>query len=223
MHDIEICRTAALGGHMDQCDSCDYKAPAYNSCRNRHCPKCQALAQAAWLDRQIARILPTHSFHIVFTLPSELRALAQRNRRWFFNRLFQAASETLLTLGLDKKRLGALLGITIVLHTWTRELRFHLHVHCIITGGGLSPEGDRWVPLPRDYAFPVKVLAKLFRGKFMAALTTVYQDGALHLEGTGLESETAFQNLKATLYKKDWPGGPGRLPAQGSHGSGHAR
>jgi hypothetical protein len=135
MRSIEVCRTAALGGHLDVCDRCGYQRPSYNSCRNRHCPKCQSLAQARWIEQRKQRILPTHHFHVVFTLPATLRALALANRRVVFNLLFQASSQTLLTLGRDPKRLGGMLGITAVLHTWTRALAFHPHLHCVVSGG----------------------------------------------------------------------------------------
>lgn len=138
MRAIARCRTASLGGHLDKCSVCELERPAYNSCRNRHCPKCQALAQQVWLEARKARILATHHFHVVFTLPAQLRAIARQNPKKVFDLLFRSAADTLLELGRDPKRLGALLGLTAVLHTWTRELVFHPHVHCIVTGGGLS-------------------------------------------------------------------------------------
>jgi hypothetical protein len=142
--------------------------PAYNSCRDRHCPGCQSYAQKAWLDGRIERVLPVPHFHVVFTLPSELRGLAASNRRVVYDVLFRAASETLQTLG--AQRLGATLGVTAVLHTWTRTLAFHPHLHCIVTGGGLALSGDRWVAARQDYLFPVAVLRALFRGKVLAFL-----------------------------------------------------
>ena len=165
MRDIEQCRTAALGGHVYVCPEpdCDYQKPVYNSCRNRHCPICQSLSQAKWIEQRIQRILPVHYFHVVFTLPAELRSVVRANRQLLFNVLFASASKTLLQLGDDPKRLGGRLGITAVLHTWTRELLFHPHLHCIVTAGGLAPSGDEWRPLNRDYLFPVKVLGALFR------------------------------------------------------------
>jgi hypothetical protein len=157
------CRTAALGGHLEQCDDCGYSRPAYNSCRNRHCPKCQALAQHRWLQQRRERILPVHHFHVVFTLPAELRAVVMRNRRRLYALLFQAASQTLLELAADSERLGAQLGITAVLHTWSRDLSFHPHLHCVVTGGGLSPDGSRWVATRPGFLLPVRVLGALFR------------------------------------------------------------
>jgi hypothetical protein len=166
---IARCRTAALGGHLEVCDSCSYSRPAYNSCRNRHCPKCQALTQARWIERRMERVLPTHAFHVVFTLPSELRGLVMGNREKLFNMLLASAAESLLELGRDPKWLGAELGVTSVLHTWTRALLFHPHVHCIVTGGGLSLDGQRWIAARPNFLFPVRVLGALFRGKFLAA------------------------------------------------------
>ena len=139
MRAIETCRTAVLGGHMDECVSCHFERPAYNSCRNRHCPKCQALVQARWVERRLQRILPVPYFHVVFTLPAELRSLVGHNRRLLFSLLFRAAAETLLELGHDPRWLGAKLGFTAVLHTWTRDLQFHVHLHCIVTGEVSTP------------------------------------------------------------------------------------
>jgi predicted Zn-ribbon and HTH transcriptional regulator len=169
LRDIERCRTAVLGGHLDVCTECGYEKPSYNSCRNRHCPKCQALAQARWIETRVERILPVHYFHVVFTLPSELRAVAKRFREKVFDLLFASASQTLLELGNDPERLGAELGVTMVLHTWTRDLRFHPHVHAIVTGGGLSEEGSRWVPsrwvvyAKRPFGGPEQVIRYLGR------------------------------------------------------------
>jgi len=206
MRAIEICRTALLGGHVDVCNTCAFTRPAYNSCRNRHCPKCQALSQAAWIDKRMAYVLPTHYFHVVFTLPHELVALALRNRKTIFNLLFSAAARTLLELGQDEQRLGAQLGVTAVLHTWTRDLRFHPHVHCIVTGGGLAPEGDRWISSPPNYLFPVRVMSDLFRGKFLDGLARAYERGEFDLGGACAELANAegFGQLKDTLYGKNW-------------------
>jgi hypothetical protein len=181
---VARCRTAALGGHVDVCDACGYSAIAYNSCRNRHCPKCQALSQARWIERRMERVLPTHAFHVVFTLPSELHGLVLGNREQLFSLLFASAAEALLELGRDPRWLGAELGITSVLHSWTRDLRFHPHVHCIVTGGGLSVDGARWVATPTDFLFPVRVLGALFRGKFLAQLDRLYDRGELRLDGS---------------------------------------
>jgi hypothetical protein len=206
MRAIEVCRTPVLGGHVDVCDACTFTRPAYNSCRNRHCPKCQALAQAAWVDKRMAYVLPTHYFHVVFTLPHELGRLARGNRKTIFDLLFSAAARTLLKLGNDDRRLGALLGVTAVLHTWTRDLRFHPHVHCIVTGGGLRPTGDRWVFSRAKYLFPIRMLSDLFRGKFLDGLARLYDRGKLDLGGAcaGLADRSVFGRLKDTLYRKDW-------------------
>jgi len=208
MRAIEACRTAALGGHLDVCPDpdCDFQRPSYNSCLNRHCPKCQSLAQARWIEQRIERILPTHHFHVVFTLPSELRPLARHNRAALFSLLFAAASRTLLDLGGDPKRLGGLLGITAVLHTWTRDLLFHPHLHCIVTGGGLAPSGDAWLPLGRRYLFPVKVMGALFRGKFLDGLRLLHHQGRLRFAGRAakLSDPTAFARLLDKLYCTDW-------------------
>jgi hypothetical protein len=206
MRDIEACRTAVLGGHVDKCAECGYeKEPSYNSCRNRHCPKCQCLRQAAWVEQRMQRILPTGYFHVVFTVPAELRDLALYNRRWFFDQLFRAASQALLQLGSDPDRLGAQIGVTAVLHTWTRTLRFHPHLHCVVTGGGLSPDG-KWVGADDKYLFPVEVLAILFRNKLLDALAQAWRAGHLDLQGPcrGLRDKRAFFTLKDQLYRKDW-------------------
>lgn len=203
---ITQCRTAALGGHADVCDGCGYAEYSYNSCRNRHCPKCQATAQARWVEQRMDRVLPTHAFHVVFTLPSELRVLALTNRETLFNLLFTCATQTLLELGRDPVRLGAELGITSVLHTWTRELIFHPHVHCIVTGGGLSLDGERWVPCRRDYLFPVRVLGSLFRGKMLAHLRAAYDASELRLDGPAAQftDRRRFQRLCDKLEAMRW-------------------
>lgn len=203
MRAIENCRTAVLGGHVDVCADCGDERPSYNSCRNRHCPKCQALAQAQWLERQRDRILPTGYFHVVFTLPSELRSLCLLNQRLVYGLLFEAASGTLLTLGRDPKRLGGLLGLTAVLHTWTRDLRFHPHVHCIVTGGALANDAQgapRWIDAGREYLFPVKVLSALFRGKLIAGLERIRREKELKLPRE-LVAPSAFDALVATLRR----------------------
>jgi predicted Zn-ribbon and HTH transcriptional regulator len=207
MRAIETCRTAALGGHVDVCDQCGFERPAYNSCRNRHCPKCQSLTQARWLARQMERILPTHYFHVVFTLPDELRDLTHHNRRRIFGLLFEGAADTLLDLGHDENRLGALLGFTAVLHTWTRDLRFHPHLHTIVTGGGLRTDTGEWVSRHGGrYLFPAAVLGALFRGKFMAALIRARDKDELRFAGrcASLAQPDVFEAFKDRLYSKDW-------------------
>lgn len=197
MRAIETCRTAVLGGHVDLCLDCGTLTPSYNSCRNRHCPKCQGLEQAEWIDARKARTLPVHHFHVVFTLPSELRPLARANREVVYSMLFREAGSTLLELG--RTRLGATLGVTEVLHTWARTLGYHPHVHCIVTGGGLSLDGTRWAPTSKRFLFPVKVLSRFFRGKFLAALRRAFADG--DLEGI---TDKDFAVLVAKLYRLEW-------------------
>jgi hypothetical protein len=204
---ILVCRTAVLGGHLDCCEACGFQRPAYNSCRNRHCPKCQGLAAARWVAARRQAILPVPYFHVVFTLPAELRPLALRNRKKIFDLLFETVSETLLTLGADPDRLGALLGFTAVLHTWTRDLTFHPHLHCIVTGGGLSPHGDAWRSTKGDrYLFPVQVMGRIFRGKFLAGLKRLYDRGTLDFGGScaHLDDPDTFRLLLDKLYRTEW-------------------
>jgi len=207
MRNIETCRTAVLGGHLDVCDTCGVVRVSYNSCRNRHCPKCQSLRQAQWIAQRLERVLPTQHFHVVFTIPQELKPLALRNRAFFFNLLFAAASSTLLELGHDPKRVGGLLGITAILHTWTRTLDFHPHVHCIVTGGGLSADGTQWLPAGRGrFLFPIEVMRRLFRGKLLAGLALARERGQLKFDGpcAHLADPLAFATLKDDLYGKEW-------------------
>jgi len=207
MRAIESCRTAILGGHVDVCDACGYQRPAYNSCRNRHCPKCQSLAQARWITQRMQRILPTRYFHVVFTLPAALRPLALSNRRLVFTLLFQAAAQTLLALGDDPKRLGGRLGMTAVLHTWTRALPFHPHLHCVVTGGALSADGQRWIATKTpDYLFPVRVLSALFRAKFLRALRRAFRWGKLRFSPglAALAAPQAFGRFIDALSRQDW-------------------
>jgi hypothetical protein len=203
---IAECRTAALGGHLEQCDSCGHQRISYNSCRDRHCPKCQNTARAEWITERLERLLPTPYFHVVFTIPDQLNPLALRNKNAVFNILFTAASQTLLAIARDEKHLGAQVGFTTVLHTWGQNLFFHPHLHCVVTGGGLSSDGPRWVSARENYLLPVKVLGKLFRGKFLAALDNAYENGKLDLTGSTAELSNpgAWRRFKAGLYEKDW-------------------
>jgi Putative transposase/Transposase zinc-binding domain len=204
---IAACRTAALGGHLDVCLACGYSRPSYNSCRNRHCPSCQGKASAAWVEARMQRVLPTPYFHLVFTLPEQLRPLVHRNRRRLFDLLFKAASQTLLTLAADPKHLGATIGITAVLHTWTRDLSFHPHLHCVVTGGGLAVDAEHWIASPYSrFLFPVQVMSALFRGKFLAGLVRLYERDELDLGGPleSLRDPEVFQLLKDSLYRKRW-------------------
>jgi hypothetical protein len=200
---IERCRTAAWGGHLEVCDHCELALPCYNSCRNRHCPKCQGLEQAKWIAEREERILPVRHFHVVFTLPAELHALTQYRREVLFNMLFASAAQTLLELGRDERHLGATLGLTAVLHTWSRELRLHPHVHCIVTGGGLALDGTRWVDSRRKFLFPVKVMGALFRGKFLDLLRRAHDRG--HFAGfERFDDPEGFERLLRTLATKPW-------------------
>jgi len=202
MRAIEACRTAVLGGHLDVCDQCGHEEPSYNSCRNRHCPKCQSLAQRDWIEGRKARILPVHYFHVVFTIPAKLRAIAFWNPRLVYDLLFRSASATLLELARDPRRLGAQPGITAVLHTWTRSLLLHPHLHCIVTGGGLTADGSHWVHAKRKHLLPVNVMSELFRGKFLAGLVRAQREGRLRLEGRF--SAGTFERLTDALYEQDW-------------------
>jgi hypothetical protein len=198
---IASCRTAALVGHLDLCCSCGHVHPSYNSCRNRHCPKCQALAQERWIVARQARVLPVRHFHVVFTLPSELRRLGQWAPKLIFTTLFRAASETLLELG--RSRLHANIGVTAVLHTWTRDLRFHPHVHCIVTAGGLAEAGDRWVSSDKQYLFPVEVMGTLLRGKVMQMLHTLRASRAF--DGfDDFRPPDGFDRLMRQLARSKW-------------------
>lgn len=201
LSDIECCRTAVLGGHLDVCRSCGHEHPAYNSCRNRHCPKCQALRQEQWIAARAERLLPVRHFHVVFTLPSELRALAKAVPRAVFDALFAAASGTLLDLGAS--RLGATLGVTAVLHTWTRDLRYHPHVHALVTAGGLEHGGDRWSPARHDYLFPVQMMGAVFRGKMMEALHRLHRQGKLATFDEFRDPES-FERLMASAARARW-------------------
>ncbi|MHB8874457.1 MAG: IS91 family transposase [Myxococcaceae bacterium] len=210
LRDVAACRTPVLGGRVDVCADCGHQRPVFHSCRNRHCPGCQALSQARWLEGRMARLLPTDYFHVVFTVPDDLLAgVALRNRSLFFDVLFSAGSQALLALGDDEKRLGAQLGLTAVLHTWTRDLRFHPHLHCIVTGGGLTRDGARWKASKQDYLFPVRVLSALFRGKVLSALDEAFREGRLVLGGVDgfggeVPDEVAWQRLKRKAYRTKW-------------------
>ena len=207
---VSACRTPVLGGRVDVCVDCGHEKTVFNSCRNRHCPACQALTQARWMAGRMKRLLPTDYFHVVFTVPDDLlNGIALKNRQLFFEAMFAAASQTLLELGNDEKRLGAQVGFTAVLHTWTRDLRFHSHVHCIVTGGGLAPDGSAWKATKRDYLFPVAVLSALFRGKLVAALDEAYRDGRLDVRGVSgfvdvPDPDTVWRRLRRKLYRTKW-------------------
>jgi len=195
---VSRCRTAALGGHLEVCTGCGREHPVYNSCRNRHCPKCQALAQQKWIDARAARILPVRHFHVVSAPPSGLRPLAMRHPVEIYTALFHSVSDLLLELG--RTHLGATLGLTMVLHTWTRELHFHPHIHVLVTAGGLSLDGQRFIHARKDFLFPVKVMGRLLRGKMLDALRKLRRKGAFPEL-----SQAAFNRLMASLAAhKSW-------------------
>jgi hypothetical protein len=199
--DIGQCRTAALGGHVDYCPSCQYEHPSYNSCRNRHCPKCQALAQEKWIAQRNERLLDIGHFHVVFTLPSELRPLARLAPHEMFDALFRAAADTLIELG--QSRLKARLGATLVLHTWTRQLHFHPHVHAIVTAGGLALDGKSFRRTRPRHLFDVRVMGKLLRGKVIGALSMAYVAGAFaHVPD--FQDPLGFPHLMAKVAKLHW-------------------
>jgi hypothetical protein len=200
MSAIERCRTSALGGHVDACDECGHLKISYNSCRNRHCPKCQNLPKEKWLIDRKEDLLPVPYFHVVFTLPSELNDLALRNKKELYNLLFKASAETLQTLAADPKVLGAQIGFTSILHTWGQNLTEHPHVHCIVTGGGLSPDQTQWISSKSKFLFSVKVMSALFRGKYLAFLQEQQQRSPLKSK----EDAQTFKALLSQLYQKDW-------------------
>jgi hypothetical protein len=198
------CRTPALGGHRYQCQECGRTHFVPHSCRNRHCPLCQGQAARAWLEQQARALLPVPYFHVVFTLPHALNPLIRQNQRALFKLLFDAASQTLLEFG--RNRFGAQLGVTAVLHTWSQTLLDHYHLHCIVTGGGLSPDGARWVAARPHYLFPVKALAKVYRGKFCAGLQRLYTAGKLEFHGqlAACQAAPKFQQWVAPATRRAW-------------------
>lgn len=207
MSAIESCRTAALGGHMDRCDQCGFEQHAYNSCRNRHCPKCQRLAKARWLEARQTELLPVPYFHNVFTLPHELNAVALYNKKLVFDLLFKSVSETLQEFGRDPKHgLGGKIGFIAILHTWDQQLRTHIHLHCVIPAGAVSFSEERWISGRKTFLFPVKAMSKVFRGKFIAFFKTAFTKGEITFptQGNDLSSANCFSALIAKLWKKDW-------------------
>ena len=183
MSAIENCRTAALGGHVEACEDCGQWRIAYNSCRNRHCPKCQGAAARTWLAEREADLLPVGYFHVVFTLPAEVADIAFQNKALVYDLLFKAASETMLTIAADPKHLGARIGITAVLHTWGSAMTHHPHVHMIVPGGGIAPDGSRWISSRPAFLLPVRVLGKLFRRLFLTRLIALHDAGRLGFFG----------------------------------------
>ena len=203
---IATCRTAALGGHIEECDSCGQRAISYNSCLNRHCPKFQAAARQRWLEKRSAELLPVPYYHVVFTLPHVLAPLALQNKGLIYGLLFRSAAQTLLQIAADPKHLGANIGFMAVLHTWGQTLLAHPHLHCVVPGGGLSPDHRRWIPCGPKFFLPVKVLSVVFRGKFLAALERAFKQHKLTLAGqlAPLQSPTTFAALLRTAAQPKW-------------------
>ena len=203
---IEACRTARLGGHLERCTDCGVTRVAYNSCRNRHCPKCQGLARAQWLADRHAELLPVPYFHVVFTLPGPIAAIAFHNKAVVYDLLFKTAIDTLRTIATDPKHLGAEIGVIAVLHTWGQTLGHHPHVHCIVPGGGLSPDGTGWIACRPGFFLPVRVLARLYRRRFLERLEAAFAAGALSFGGdlAGLSDPAAFAARLRPSRRVDW-------------------
>jgi len=206
LRDIARCRTAALGGHVEKCDRCSHIRVSYNSCRNRHCPKCQGSAREKWLSERAGELLPVQYFHVVFTIPHEVAAISLQNRKAIYSILFETSAKTVRQVAADPRHLGAEVGFLSVLHTWGQNLEHHPHVHLIVPGGGLSKDRDTWIPARDGFFLSVKVLARLFRGKFLAALKRLHRTGKLHLGGdlASLENPEKFREFMMSLYEKEW-------------------
>src|SRR3984893_10686469 len=203
---IEVCRTAALGGHLERCDSCPYERNAYDSCRDRHCPKCQSLARAEWVEKRKAEILNCEYFHVVFTLPEDIAAIAYQNKDLVYGILFRATAETLSTIAADPKHLGAEIGFFAVLHTWGQNLLHHPHLHCVVAGGGLSPDGTRWISCRPRYFLPVPVLSCLFRRLFLGYLQKAFDAGDLEFFSSWSRSGSVVRSC-ATWLRYGGPNG----------------
>jgi len=203
---IASCRTPALGAHVSECDACGHRHIAYHSCRDRHCPKCQSQVGAQWFEARAADLLQVGYFHLVFTLPEELRALALQNKKPLYDLLFQSAANSLLELARDPKHLGAHIGFHAILHTWSQTLRHHPHVHCVVPGGGLAQDDSHWVASRKNFFLPVRVLRDLFRGKFLHGLNLLFERGRLQFHGrlAPLGDSDTFDRLSASLRKKKW-------------------
>jgi hypothetical protein len=220
LRNLRDCRTAALGGHVQQCDRCGHRILLYNSCRNRHCNKCQATARARWLEQRQAELLHVPYFHVVFTVPEQVARLALQNPKQIYSILFRAASETLLTIASDPRHLGASIGFLAVLHTWGQNLHLHPHLHCVVPGGGISPDGSRWIGCRKSFFLPVRVLSRLFRKKFLKSLRSASRKGDLRLSGelASWKEPAAFATLCRQLARIAWVvyakppfGGPERV------------
>ena len=206
MRVLQACRTAVLGGHVEQCDQCGHQAISYNSCGNRHCPKCQGPARARWLDARAGELLPVPYFHVVFTLPGILAPLALQNPKVVYGLLFQAVAATLLEVAANPKQMGARIGFLTVLHTWGQNLLHHPHVHCVVPAGGLAPDGMHWVAGRADFFLPVRVLSRVFRGKFIDLLKTAFRQGELQFHGNllPLATPTALEQRLDESVQKEW-------------------
>jgi hypothetical protein len=206
LFDLVQCRTAALGGHVEECEECGYRQISYNSCRNRHCPKCQATEAARWVEARASELLPVEYFHVVYTIPAAIAPIALRNPRVVYDLLFRTAAETLRQIAADPKHLGAEIGFLAVLHTWGQNLQHHPHVHCVVPGGGLASDGPRWVTCPDGFFLPVKVLGSVLRGKFLAGLRAAYDRGTLTFHGklAPLADADEFQRRLAASAQTDW-------------------
>jgi Putative transposase/Transposase zinc-binding domain len=206
LDDLTACRTAALGGHVLECPECGHQEVSYNSCGNRHCPKCQATAAARWLEAQAADLLETPYFHVVFTLPGALGPMALVNPRVVYGLLMRAAAQTLLEVAANPKLLGAEVGVLAVLHTWGQSLALHPHVHCVVTGGGLAPDESRWIAGRDDYFLPVPILRRVFRGKFLTGLRAAFRRGRLRFSGrlAALAQPKRFHHLLAETVRTEW-------------------
>src|SRR6058998_105032 len=204
---IARCRTAALGGHIDECTRCGHRAAiSYNSCRNRHCPKCQTGARECWIQARRSELLPVPYVHVVFTLPPQLAALALQNKKVIYGLLLRASAETLLEVARNPRHLGAEIGFFSVLHTWNQKLQLHPHVHCVIPSGGLAFDHTRWIRSRPRFFLPLQVLRRVFRGKFVAGLKSAFQRGQLHLSGNLalLAQPKIFASWLRPLFRKDW-------------------
>jgi hypothetical protein len=203
---IEVCRTAALGGHLERCDCCNHERPCYDSCRDRHCPKCQSLARAEWIEKRISEVLPTHYFHVVFTIPDQVASIAYQNKDLVYGILFRATAETLSTIAADPQHLGAEIGFFAVLHSWGQNLLFHPHLHCVVPGGGISPDGTRWISCRCNFFLPVKVLSRLFRRLFLKYLQEAFDSGKLHFFTSlqALQGPQAFTRHLDSVRDVEW-------------------
>jgi len=206
MSAIEACRTAVLGGHRERCDQCGQERNAFNSCRDRHCPKCQSLARAQWIEDRQTELLDCPYYHVVFTIPAEIAALAHQNKEEVYSILFRTTAETLQTIAADPQHLGADIGFFAVLHSWGQALQFHPHLHCVVPGGGLSPNGQRWIACRPGFFLPVRVLSKLFRRLFLEALETAYDHSKLRFFSSleKLSNPIEFARYLASAKKRDW-------------------